>query len=273
MKKTFQEYYSLSPEEEGELWKEAIFVFDANVLLNLYQYSEKTRKEFLGILDKISNRIWLPYQFALEYQKKRSIVIERQFDFYAHVSNKLHKGFEDTSKEIKEYQNQHPFLKIDRLLSKIEKIVKEVNKAVGICKRKHPKWLEHDPIRDKLDQLFQGKVGVQCANIEEIERVGNMRISKKIPPGHEDVKKDYPYGDWIGWYQIMEMIKGLNEKKPVILITNDCKKDWWLMHKDKKTIIGPRPELINEISTYAVKFPMYTMERFLYIAKRIYKVQ
>ena len=68
----------------------------------------------------------------------------------------------------------------------------------------------------------------------------------------------------------MEMVKESEVKRPVILITNDNKKDWWLKIGDK--IVGPRPELIKEILQHNVKFHMYTMEKFLEIAKPIYKV-
>ena len=124
MKKSFKEYYPLSSEEKKKIWDEATFIFDANILLDLYQYSEKTRKEFLGILDNLSDRIWLPHQFALEYQRRRLNVIEKQFAFYKHVSDQLDKGFNLISHEIKKDQQQHPFLKIDKILKRINSSIK-----------------------------------------------------------------------------------------------------------------------------------------------------
>jgi hypothetical protein len=40
MKSIFPGHYELAPNELRELWKEAVFVFDTNVLLNLYRYPQ-----------------------------------------------------------------------------------------------------------------------------------------------------------------------------------------------------------------------------------------
>jgi len=271
MKKTFKEYYSPSSKEKSKMWEEAVFIFDANILLNLYQYSKKTREEFLKILSKMGDQIWIPHQFALEYQRKRLKVIEDQSNFYGYTSQKLTKGFSSISNEIKKNQQQHPFLKIDKILDKLSRSVEKANKEIEKIENKHPDWFKKDPIRNSIDKLFNGKVGLPCKNIEDVEKEGSLRFSKKIPPGYEDSKKDYPYGDWIGWYQIIDMVKNLSSKKSVIFVTNDNKKDWWLKINDKT--VGPRPELIKEISKYDIKFYMYTMEIFLDIATPIYKVK
>ena len=44
MRKTFPGYYRPTEAEFRRLWDKCIFVLDANVLLNLYRYSEETRK-------------------------------------------------------------------------------------------------------------------------------------------------------------------------------------------------------------------------------------
>ena len=42
MRRAIKEYIEPSSKEKQELWEKAIFVFDTNVLLNLYRYSAKT---------------------------------------------------------------------------------------------------------------------------------------------------------------------------------------------------------------------------------------
>jgi hypothetical protein len=56
MRKTFSGYYRPTEDEFAEMWRNCLFVLDANVLLNLYRYSRKTSDEFLGILDGVSDR-------------------------------------------------------------------------------------------------------------------------------------------------------------------------------------------------------------------------
>ena len=87
MKKSFPGYYYLHPtEEEFEaLWEDCLFVFDSNVLLNLYRYTPGTSEELLSIFSKISDQVWIPHQAALEYQRNRRGVIENQKAVYDEV--------------------------------------------------------------------------------------------------------------------------------------------------------------------------------------------
>ena len=62
MKKHFPGHFSPTKSEIKLLWENCIFVVDTNILLNLYRYSDATRKEFLQILDKIKERLWLGFR-------------------------------------------------------------------------------------------------------------------------------------------------------------------------------------------------------------------
>jgi hypothetical protein len=59
--------YRLTDENYRRLWDDCFFVLDTNVLLNIYRYSPKLRTGLIDILTKISERIWVPHQVALEY--------------------------------------------------------------------------------------------------------------------------------------------------------------------------------------------------------------
>jgi len=41
MKSKFPEYFKLTKKEIQELWENALFTLDANILLNLYRYSDE----------------------------------------------------------------------------------------------------------------------------------------------------------------------------------------------------------------------------------------
>jgi len=51
LKNLFPGHYKPSEEEFQKLWDKCIFVFDTNILLNVYRYSEKTRDRLFEILD------------------------------------------------------------------------------------------------------------------------------------------------------------------------------------------------------------------------------
>ncbi|MBE9489027.1 MAG: hypothetical protein IMY67_01915 [Bacteroidetes bacterium] len=72
-------------------WKNDIFCFDANVLLNLYMHTPKTRNVFFDLLDQIKSKIWISYQAAFEYQKNRLIVINAQKEAYNDIRQTLAK--------------------------------------------------------------------------------------------------------------------------------------------------------------------------------------
>jgi|SRR5262245_4337358 len=89
MRNLFPGYYRPTEEEFSVLWRECIFSFDANVLLNLYKYSQTTRESFLKILSGLRDRIWLPHQAALEYQENRLKVIFDQYERYDDIPKQL----------------------------------------------------------------------------------------------------------------------------------------------------------------------------------------
>lgn len=65
MKGKFPEEFSryelrLSMQDKGALWEDAHFIFDANILLGLYRYTEKTRTKMLKIMSDLGDRCWLP---------------------------------------------------------------------------------------------------------------------------------------------------------------------------------------------------------------------
>jgi hypothetical protein len=53
-------------EEFQKLWQNAVFIFDANMLLNVYRYSPRALNRYFEILDKLKERIWIPNQAAYE---------------------------------------------------------------------------------------------------------------------------------------------------------------------------------------------------------------
>ncbi len=254
MKKIFKEFYPLNDKELKDLWEKCIFIFDANVLLNLYRYSQRTSKQLRKILnnDKIKNRIWIPYQFAKEYQTQRLKVINEQKCFYE-------KLILDIDKLIKNHK-RHSFVNIDSLMKAVK--VKIVDKQ-----KKHPEWNIDDSIRDELTRIFDGKVGEPFHFFSDEDKKNKYknwqeRYLKKIPPGYEDIKKpeEERYGDLIGWLEIMDYAR--DNKKSIIFITDDNTEDWWW--RINGWTIGPRYELRKEIINEAQSlFYMYNSKEFM----------
>lgn len=262
MKKTFREYHQYSEDEFKKLWNECIFVFDTNTLLNMYRYRRDTVDKYFEVLSelKIKNKLWIPHQVGFEFYENRITVISNYEKSYDAILDIL-KSTKDSID--KDYKN-HPFLDWEELKGNIDKGLETVIKDISKKKQSHPKLLDKDDILEKINNLFNSCVG-ECFDdkkLIEIKKNGEIRYSKKIPPGFKDAKKDddKKYGDLILWKQIIEKAKVT--KKPIIFISGDVKEDWWL-EKDGKRIM-PLPQLKKEIYDEAeVDFHIYTADRFL----------
>jgi hypothetical protein len=95
---------------------------------------------------------------------------------------------------------------------------------------------------------------------------GQLRYENQIPPGYKDSrKKGNKFGDLVVWKQIIDYAKEI--KKPIILVSDEKKDDWWREFKGET--LGPRPELIHEIKLETgMDFYMYKADQFIKYAKK-----
>jgi hypothetical protein len=269
MRKNFPGYYRPAEEDFKKLWDEGIFVFDANVLLNVYRYSSKTLKNFLDILERLQDRLWIPHQAAYEYQENRLRVISAQNQAYEDIPKLIN----DLLVKMGSSYPRHPFINTSKIMSMMTNFINNVEKELNTSKQRHRDLIIEDDLRDQLDVLFQNKVGDPYDNVQlkSIFNEADKRYQNEIPPGYKDNKKSdaRKYGDVLVWFQIKDYAKTI--KKPILLITDDKKDDWWSEHKGKT--IGPRPELIQEIKDESgIDFYMYESDRFISYAQQYLKL-
>lgn len=261
-----------------------VFVFDSCSLLSIYSFSDDERKEFLSILKDLAKkkRLWLPYQFLEEFEVHRLEKIEEQYENYTKIKNILDRffdgSFKDLSANISGIGNQKP-LKIfkKKLIEDKNKFHKQVVRDLNKVKEKHPDWRVSDSVKKRLMQCFKGKIGdpYDDERYQEIISEGQKRYNRSIPPGYKDSEKNRrdisekkQFGDLIAWFQIMDYAK--TYKKPIVIVTDDEKEDWW--NKQNGKLFGPRIELMHEIYNYAgVHLEMFNMEKFLKFVKEEFK--
>lgn len=240
MLKSFPEYNSLSPEVLKNLWEKALFVFDTNILLNLYRYSDETSKKFLETIIGLKPRVWLPFQAGIEYHKNRLIVISEQKKHYEDFEKK----FSDILGDI-DNKNRNPFLSKD-ITDKLNTIKADIKAEVYTKKKEYDLSLNKDSLLEKINSVFEDKIG-PCYSVDEIDKIqveGEKRYKDKIPPGFCDIKKpeNERYGDLIIWKQIIDKSKA--DETDIIFVLDDRKEDWWLEHSGKT--ISARTELLKE---------------------------
>lgn len=261
MKNVIREFLDLNEKEKRELCDQGVFVFDTNVLLNLYRYTKKTRETLLKALEKLESRIWMPEHVAYEFMKNRPAVIFSATDNYNNFDKKIEEFLGTCKTELRLENNSTEITDLRNKLEEWIKSVKETNLEV-----QSP---SEDFILNKLLKLFEGKTGESFAEEEkkQIIQEGAVRYEKGLPPGYKDAKKELnkddnnAYGDLIVWKQILRYAK--ENKKDIVFVTGDQKEDWWL--KVAGRTVGPRTELRKEFfsETDGQKFHMYTTSGFL----------
>ncbi|MCL5410571.1 MAG: PIN domain-containing protein [Patescibacteria group bacterium] len=263
MKKKFQEFFKPKDQEVKIIWQKGLFVFDANSLLNTYRYSKETRDQIIKVMNKVDDRLWLPYQFAWEYLNNREGVIEKanndSREIYQIIKESSDRAIEKLKVGEKKFEKHYP-----QEIGRVREIINDRNKKIDTYLKKIDSSIsvDKDPILEKLMQFYRNKIAEKFSDekIRQIIDDGKLRYERKIPPGYRDSdKKDSDqFGDLIAWAQIME--KSKSDKSDIILITGDVKEDWW--KNSGKNI--PRPELIRELFEKTGKtLLMYTFDSFI----------
>ena len=300
MRRDFSGYYRPTESEFAELWKDCLFILDANVLLNLYRYPKEGKNDLVKTLKFIANanRLWIPHQAALEYQENRLRVTAEQVKRFGDV-RKLLRKFGEARGTLKgeleklQLKKRHPLIDPDNFLRNIQREFVEFEATLDQLEEEQPNVSDEDTVRNELDRLLDGKIGApfSSSELDKIYEEGKTRYEHKCPPGCEDAEKDKDnvrpcyfykgstikrkFGDLILWYQIIDEVKA-KEIGHVVFVTDDEKEDWWWIvdSKGKKTI-GPRPELVEEIAHKAgvSLFWMYKCDEFLEYAQKYLGVE
>lgn len=293
MHEKFFGYYAPTQAEYERLWKEALIVIDTNVLLSLYRLPKTARDEFVSVLEGLKDRLWVPYQVALEFQRSRLTVI-------ANERRNTEAALEACGELVEQVTNKVGALQIDKhgLGFESEPLLNDLDgansKLIEAIKAVHAAQLEitaTDPIREQIDGLLGDNVGDPPKSQEQLDALakdGEARYEAKIPPGFADSDKEknpnnaafvhdgltYPrkFGDLILWRQLIAHCKA-KKQKAVLFVTSDKKDDWWWREQGKT--VGPHPELTREIrrESSTELFWMYSSVQFLEHAKTYTKTK
>ncbi|MCA8061711.1 PIN domain-containing protein [Burkholderia sp. AU38729] len=269
MKDIFPGHYRPEQKEIEQMWAEAIFVFDANALLNLYRYTEDTRETFIQTLEALRDRVWIPYQVCSEFFQNKTQVMSTIALGYSKLREELGKARADLGKVLNGFR-RHPGIDVDDITKVLDKTFSKLNADLEAKEEKHPDWITNqDPILERLTAIFSGKVGErpEPAQYKKIIEEAKSRFDNSKPPGLRDKEKGgvQQYGDAILWLEIIQ--RASNPKSAIIFITDDVKDDWW--QRVGGRTIGPLPELRQELWD-AAKAPlhMYQCDQFLKYASK-----
>lgn len=240
MKNLFPGYYKITNAEIEQMWNDAFIVFDANAILNLYRYLPDTAENFHQILDRLQDRLWMPYQAAFEFHKNRVNVIVKETQSYANAATDARSLLEKL-----DAPRNHPFIE-QALLFEVNSSVHLLMKSLDKTAKAREKLINEDPDLDKITKIFSNRVGAEpdSEQLEAWHGDASKRIENKVPPGYADADKEAvdSFGDILIWFQVIA--EACARGMPVILVTDDAKQDWWRIVNGKT--IGPRPEMVKE---------------------------
>lgn len=277
MKSHFPLYYTDSKEDKKQAITNGIIFLDTNVLLHFFRLGESFSNTFFQILDKVKDRVFIPYQVAKEYHPKyielcvslrqtyRNAI--RQLPDLENPINQLNAKKQDYIRFLgKDFRNECESLfsdQINHIKSKYENEISFLTKE-----------LEDSKLFNKIADTFCNKVldPLDPEKLEKTLKEGKERYEKEIPPGYKDSKKgDNAFGDLIIWEEIINYVASKDDIKYAILVSDDIKEDWILEISGEKH--GARRELIEEFDKKAhARFICMSVDTFIDAVQENFKV-
>ncbi|WP_410503330.1 PIN-like domain-containing protein (plasmid) [Exiguobacterium acetylicum] len=260
----FREFFHKEIIDFKNLSADTLIIFDTNTLLNIYRYSNDTRKKLIEVMEEIKENIWIPNQVMLEFSLNRQEILAKLIKEKDDIPNETSQKYLSFYRGIEAFVNDIKIKSIDASSMKeellanfkisLDKLEKEFSDQV------HSILSIVDLTEDlaiEFKDLFTNRIGVPYdqKKLDEISTSAIERFKLKIPPAYKDSGKsevvsyngvtyEKKYGDLIIWNQILDKAIDENIKK-VVFVTDDNKPDWWFKVQGKT--IGPRAELKNEL--------------------------
>ena len=277
----FPGYYAPSEAELDHAWKHGLIVIDTNALLDVYRLPPKMSEEFMSALDFFKDRLWIPHHVGLEFQRNRFNAVSGQ-------QKKTNAAMQEAETYLKKLKllvqdlqlDQHGIdLNVDSVLANVSVETNKLVQAITQAKTNEPQISATDTVRDRLGELFEGRIGPAPKDRTELESLvkeADFRFENKIPPGFRDEKtKDQStfihngilyankFGDLIIWRQIIAHLKE-TKMSHILVVTGDKKEDWWWKDTQGR-VFGPHQELVHELhrETDIQVFWMYSPDQFL----------
>ena len=255
---------------------DTVVVCDTNVYLHIYTLAQGYCDFAMDCMNTIKKYLIMPSIIEIEFNDHRK-------KGYRQVENKLQNAEDEVNETLKRARQailstctrlrKLQFPDADKLLKdldvKIEEqldIIKEFfDKRKATLNLVSERWEKKDFVADLIKDLKENGQILEGFSESELYRLcenGKKRYRRLIPPGYEDANKDgiKKYGDYIWWSQICQYAK--KEKKNIILVTDDVKKDWWDKKEDGN--IELREELFKE-------FHKTNQEIYPFISKDFYE--
>ncbi len=271
MHRTFSGYYRLQEEDLRTLWRQGVFVLDGSVLLNLYRYPELAREAVLGLLQQLSHRLWIPHQAAVTFHDGRVTFFTEQVEIFRRLRDEVERVYTAFDVGLTN-ASMHSNPAIRGLKQRLRGLTKRLEELEG----KRLNLVGGDDLQQRIDALLEGRIGPAPRSQSALKRLSveaEQRREHRRPPaweGDTPASQADPYlingrslercdGPFLLWQQIVQQAQNGEHFKDLIFVNDVINPGWWLCDARGERVIGPRPELVEEITAAgcARRFHMY----------------
>jgi uncharacterized protein (UPF0335 family) len=252
---------------------------DANVLLNLYRYTEQARADLLGVLGALGDRLWVPHQVLAEFWRNRETTISDARSTSTKAAQEMSGHAGQAVQTLRTWANRVALSdeEFDEFRDRLTEVFNEVRKKITEVGEGEWQNITHDtsadPVIAGLERALAHRVGAPFSAEEtaKLTEVGKDRVQRRVPPGYMDAKKDGDgsVGDFFVWEQLLR--EASRRQCDILFVTADAKEDWW--RKERGNNRGPRPELTAELRARSGgRLFLLSPKRFLEVAAPILRL-
>lgn len=276
----FEEYREPTTESLKAALLEGLVALDTNVLLSLYRYNSRTRRDLLAILDRLRESLWVPHQVVREFWRNHESARSDQARQITGVISDVQKCVRTVESGVNGWAKNSalPSHERDRILRRVREGFEQAEQALEEASRSYPGVQRsengEDEVVSTLSRLLETRVGppMPGEQFAEATEEGRRRFDDKIPPGYAEKGKslDNAIGDYLLWSQLL--MASEERRRDVVLVTGDEKGDWW--RNPNTPHARPRRELVRELFDRAqVKLFLVTPSQLLTLAPSLLNVQ
>lgn len=280
MRDKFPGYFDPTKEEIARVWTTGTIALDTNVLLGLYKMPEQSRSQACELLQKVRDRLFVPYHVLVEFNRNRLDVMRSEFSESKQLGRDARTAYDAFKAVINNdrVKERACWPQLSEKLSEMTSIAEDLFKITKSESAHYVSPNAEDRVLSFVENLVSGQMGSRPTGQDEVTKAedeARARFAVGMGPGSSDQDKagdiysfdgltyESQFGDYLVW---KELIASSREKnvKALMLITSDVKPDWWL---DSKSVSGkrPQPELVMEMRREAgvESFWMYTLSDFM----------
>ncbi|MCX5083420.1 PIN-like domain-containing protein [Streptomyces sp. NBC_00401] len=253
----YEAYWRRTAGEIERAIKGSVIILDTNAIVNLYRMASGGREEYFAVLEKVSDRLWVPRQVVDEFHKVRLSAVASHITGLKAKSGAVSEAAEAFKVALKDFARLYSLANgrvseyMEPLDTAISGILEHVHSDVEGFDLDPSDLASSDPILDRLAEMLDGKVGSGIAegDLKAALAEAKLRGEQKIPPGYKDWEKkgEDGAGDYLIWQEMLEFAKSVHQD--ILFVSTDVKEDWF--RRQAGFVIGPRPELVKEMQDEA----------------------